>query len=65
MGNRSRAVDLETSSDNQQRQNANQSPTQNCSICLGRVENKCFADPCMHQFCFSCLREWSKVKSAT
>lgn len=49
------------SSDDQQRQLANHSPPPNCSICLGRVKSKCFTDSCMHQFCFSCLLEWSKV----
>lgn len=57
------AVDSGNSSDDQQRQLANQSPPPNCSICLGRVKSKCFTDSCMHQFCFSCLLEWSKVRS--
>lgn len=48
-------------SGDEQRQQANQSPPPNCSICLGRVKSKCFTDSCMHQFCFSCLLEWSKV----
>lgn len=55
------AADSENSSDDQQRQMANHSPPPNCSICLGRVKSKCFTDSCMHQFCFSCLLEWSKV----
>lgn len=38
------------------------SPPPNCAICLGRCKNKCFTDSCMHQFCFKCLCEWSKVK---
>lgn len=37
------------------------SPPPNCAICLGRCKNKCFTDSCMHQFCFKCLCEWSKV----
>lgn len=61
MANNSGAVDSENSSDDQQRQHANLSPPPNCSICLGRVKSKCFTDSCMHQFCFSCLLEWSKV----
>ncbi|XP_031627664.1 E3 ubiquitin-protein ligase Topors-like isoform X2 [Contarinia nasturtii] len=56
------AVDSGNSSDDQQRQLANRSPPPNCSICLGRIKSKCFTDNCMHQFCFSCLLEWSKVK---
>lgn len=55
------AVDSGNSSDEQQRQIENRSPPPNCSICLGRVKSKCFTDSCMHQFCFSCLLEWSKV----
>lgn len=43
------------------REQANQSPPPNCSICLGRVKSKCFTDSCMHQFCFNCLLQWSKV----
>lgn len=58
------AVDSGNSSDEQQRQLANHSPPPNCSICLGRVKSKCFTDSCMHQFCFSCLLEWSKVSEA-
>ncbi|XP_037823773.1 E3 ubiquitin-protein ligase Topors isoform X2 [Lucilia sericata] len=38
------------------------SPPPNCAICLCRCKNKCFTDSCMHQFCFKCLCEWSKVK---
>ncbi|XP_055838519.1 E3 ubiquitin-protein ligase Topors-like [Episyrphus balteatus] len=38
------------------------SPPPNCAICLGKCKNKCFTDSCMHQFCFKCLLEWSKVK---
>lgn len=34
----------------------------NCSICLGRCDNKCFTDACMHYFCYACLVEWSKIK---
>ncbi|XP_030760075.1 E3 ubiquitin-protein ligase Topors-like [Sitophilus oryzae] len=35
----------------------------NCAICLGSCNNKCFSDSCMHQFCFQCLLEWSKIKA--
>lgn len=37
------------------------SPPPNCAICLGRCVNKCFTDNCVHNFCFSCLLEWSRV----
>ncbi|XP_054278596.1 E3 ubiquitin-protein ligase Topors-like [Macrosteles quadrilineatus] len=39
------------------------SPDANCPICLGKLENKSFTDSCLHQFCFKCLLEWSKVKA--
>lgn len=54
-------LDVESSDDEQQRARDTRSPPPNCSICLSRVKNKCFTDSCMHQFCFSCLLEWSKV----
>nr|CAH0113342.1 unnamed protein product [Daphnia galeata] len=33
-----------------------------CAICLGKLENKCFANNCLHEFCYSCLFTWSKEK---
>ena len=42
---------------------ADSSPNNNCSICLGQLENKSFTDSCFHTFCFVCLLEWSKVKA--
>ncbi|KAL3287932.1 hypothetical protein HHI36_002388 [Cryptolaemus montrouzieri] len=39
------------------------SPPPNCAICLGSCSNKCFSDTCMHQFCFKCLLQWSKIKA--
>jgi len=33
-----------------------------CPICLGKIENKAKTDTCFHEFCFTCLVEWSKVK---
>ncbi|XP_032788026.1 E3 ubiquitin-protein ligase Topors isoform X2 [Daphnia magna] len=38
------------------------SPDSSCSICLGRHENKSYTNNCLHEFCFTCLLEWSKVK---
>lgn len=49
-----------TTDEESQRETAG-SPPPNCAICLGKVSSKCFTDSCMHQFCFSCLLEWSKV----
>lgn len=37
------------------------SPDSRCVICLGRLMNKSFTDSCLHQFCFQCLLQWSKV----
>ncbi len=37
------------------------SPTK-CAICLGELVNRCYTNSCMHQFCFACLLQWSKVK---
>ena len=33
-----------------------------CPICLGRIADKCVAGSCLHNFCFVCLKEWSKQK---
>lgn len=44
------------------RPNSTGSPEPNCAICLGRIENKSFADNCYHSFCLVCLTEWAKVK---
>lgn len=37
------------------------SPPPNCAICLSKCKDRCFTDSCLHQFCFKCLSEWSKV----
>lgn len=39
------------------------SPDSHCVICLGKLQNKSFTDSCLHQFCFQCLLQWSKVSS--
>ena len=44
-------------------QKGSESPEPNCSICLGKLENRSFTDSCFHTFCFTCLLEWSKVKA--
>lgn len=35
-----------------------------CAICLDSIgaKNKCFADNCLHQFCYDCITEWLKSK---
>lgn len=39
------------------------SPETNCAICLEELRNKSYTNTCLHQFCFHCLLEWSKVRS--
>ena len=39
------------------------SPDASCAICLGQIENMSYTDSCFHKFCFTCLLEWSKVRS--
>lgn len=46
-----------------ERSDGTASPPPNCSICLGKLINKSFTDSCLHQFCFSCLLQWSKIKT--
>lgn len=51
------------SSDSNDRANNAASPPPNCSICLGKLINTSFTDSCLHQFCFTCLLQWSKIKT--
>ncbi|KAH8261115.1 hypothetical protein KR044_003605, partial [Drosophila immigrans] len=53
---------LETGASGHNTPAARSSPPPNCAICLSRCRRKCFTDSCMHQFCFKCLCEWSKIK---
>lgn len=53
--------DAESNLADQQRRLNSNSPPPKCAICLCRCHNKCFTDSCLHQFCFTCLLEWSKV----
>ncbi|KYM94807.1 hypothetical protein ALC62_14402 [Cyphomyrmex costatus] len=53
---------LVQNSDNNERNDAT-SPPPNCSICLGKLVNTSFTDSCLHQFCFTCLLQWSKIKT--
>ncbi|XP_060860107.1 PHD finger protein 7-like [Metopolophium dirhodum] len=39
-------------------QNFNMS--QDCSICLGDIDNKSYTNACKHLFCYTCLQQWSK-----
>jgi len=49
---------------NEQKKNDNKSNDnrieQNCRICLNQITNRSLTDTCRHQFCFNCLRQWSK-----
>ncbi|KAM0737533.1 E3 ubiquitin-protein ligase Topors [Formica fusca] len=49
--------------DSSERSDGATSPPPNCSICLGKLVNTSFTDSCLHQFCFNCLLEWSKIKT--
>ena len=51
------------SPDTSERSNGAASPPPNCSICLGKLVNTSFTDSCLHQFCFTCLLQWSKIKT--
>lgn len=53
---------LVQNSENNERSDA-ASPPPNCSICLGKLVNTSFTDSCLHQFCFTCLLQWSKIKT--
>nr|XP_013805726.1 PREDICTED: E3 ubiquitin-protein ligase Topors-like [Apteryx mantelli mantelli] len=34
-----------------------------CPICLDRLDNVAFLNPCLHQFCFGCVQRWSNTKA--
>ncbi|XP_011499709.1 PREDICTED: E3 ubiquitin-protein ligase Topors-like [Ceratosolen solmsi marchali] len=55
--------EIAQSPDTSERSNNAASPPPNCSICLGKLINKSFTDSCLHQFCFTCLLQWSKIKT--
>ncbi|XP_034936241.1 LOW QUALITY PROTEIN: E3 ubiquitin-protein ligase Topors-like [Chelonus insularis] len=52
-----------TSSNSGDRSDEASSPPPNCSICLGKLVNTSFTDSCLHQFCFTCLLQWSRIKT--
>lgn len=33
-----------------------------CAICLGRIQDTTFLNPCNHRFCFDCIQTWSRKK---
>jgi hypothetical protein len=37
--------------------------TKQCSVCLEDIQNKCVINSCRHEFCFKCLKKWSKEKN--
>lgn len=51
-----------TATTSSSRVSPSKSPEPNCPICLGKIEDKSFANGCYHSFCRTCLFEWSKVK---
>ncbi|XP_025038972.2 E3 ubiquitin-protein ligase Topors-like [Pelodiscus sinensis] len=34
-----------------------------CPICLERIQNVSYLNPCFHGFCFACIQEWSERKA--
>uniref|UniRef100_A0A8C4XY33 RING-type E3 ubiquitin transferase n=1 Tax=Gopherus evgoodei TaxID=1825980 RepID=A0A8C4XY33_9SAUR len=34
-----------------------------CPICLERIRNVSYLNPCFHGFCFVCIQEWSERKA--
>nr|XP_056704931.1 E3 ubiquitin-protein ligase Topors-like [Euleptes europaea] len=33
-----------------------------CAICLERIQDATYLNPCNHRFCFACIQKWSKKK---
>ncbi|XP_077201465.1 E3 ubiquitin-protein ligase Topors-like [Paroedura picta] len=33
-----------------------------CAICLERIQDTTYLNPCNHRFCFACIQKWSKKK---
>lgn len=56
------AGDTSLSEDCPSRPEPVQSPAK-CAICLCDLVNRCYTNSCIHQFCFGCLLEWSKIKA--
>lgn len=58
---KSGVMEVEAANESGNESSGRATPDSSCSICLGAVVNKSFTDSCMHQFCFTCLKQWSKV----
>lgn len=58
-----KSEDMVHNADATERASNASSPPPNCSICLGGLINTSYTDSCMHQFCFACLLQWSKIKT--
>lgn len=50
--------DNDGNSNNRKRRASSES--QECSICLGDIIDRCNSDVCSHQFCFQCLSKWAE-----
>uniref|UniRef100_A0A8C2YBM4 RING-type E3 ubiquitin transferase n=1 Tax=Coturnix japonica TaxID=93934 RepID=A0A8C2YBM4_COTJA len=33
-----------------------------CTICLDSMDNASYVMPCLHQFCFGCIRRWAQTR---
>uniref|UniRef100_A0A8C3K882 RING-type E3 ubiquitin transferase n=1 Tax=Calidris pygmaea TaxID=425635 RepID=A0A8C3K882_9CHAR len=34
-----------------------------CPICLGNIEDTAYVAFCLHQFCFTCIKEWARRRA--
>ena len=34
-----------------------------CPICLTRVDDRAYTDPCLHEFCLFCIEKWSQTSN--
>ncbi len=34
-----------------------------CPICHNQITNRALTDTCLHQFCFECIRQWSRTRN--
>lgn len=37
-------------------------PETECSICFEDFVDRAFVEPCLHSFCFNCIKDWAKVR---
>uniref|UniRef100_A0A8V0YH32 RING-type E3 ubiquitin transferase n=1 Tax=Gallus gallus TaxID=9031 RepID=A0A8V0YH32_CHICK len=37
-------------------------PDHRCPICLDTMDDASYAMPCLHRFCFGCIRRWTQSR---